>query len=146
MEQTAPKNPLNITQAFNYLKDVKTKIAGIIKRKAKDAEISVAMPQDRAKFLAYGISLLDKVDEQNADLFFVVTGKSRHLYSRTELAGMFKQILVLRIKGYPVAFVAKYLHTPVDVMEKVEQIALKACSYAIEKANTCKMPLIGGLN
>lgn len=147
MELTQPREPLNFTQAINYLKELKDNIVKKVKRAiSKDAQISCAMPEDRCKFLSYGISLLKKVDSENADLFYKVTGKSRNLYSNTELATMFKQLLTLRINRYSLRQIAYVLKTPPVVLEKVEVIAVAAVKKAIEKAQVGKVPLVGGLN
>ncbi len=147
MDDITPRQPLTISQAFNFLKNTGDRIAAKIKKAVKEnAKISVAPPRDRRKFLNYGISLLEKVDSENADLFFTITGKSRRLYSNTELAVMFKQLLTLRVHGYSLEQIAHVLHTPPDILGKVEKIAIVSVNRAIEKAQVGKVPLLGGLN
>lgn len=146
MEDTAPKQALNISQAFNYLSSLKDKLVGKMKRAVKDAQISVAPPRDRRNFIAYGVSLLQKVDSDDADLFYKVTGKSPNLYSNTELAEMFRKLLLLRANQYSIKQIAYVLKSQPEVLEKVELIAVEACKKAIERAKVGAVPLLGGLN
>ncbi len=145
MDDIAPKQPLTISQAFNFLKNTADRIAAKIKKAVKDnSKISVAPPRDRVRFLKYGISLLEKVDSENMELFYTVTGKSKHMYSNTELAVMFKQLLTLRTHGYSIEQIGYVLHTAPDILKKVEMIAVVSVNRAIEKAQVDKVPLLGG--
>ncbi len=145
-EIQAPRQPLSITQAFNFLKATKDKAVDTIKRAVSKAQISVAPPGDRIKFLNYGISLLHKVNEEEAYHFFKVTGKSRAMYSDTEVANILKQVLTLRIHKYSIRQIAYILKTTPEIMRKVEIIAISACNRSIDKAKSEKLPLIGGAN
>lgn len=135
----------NITQAGNYLKELKNKLVAKIKGAvSKEAKISTALPQDRRKFLAYAISLLDNVSRENLHLFCKVTGKSLNVYSCTELAGLYKQLLTLRVSGYSIRQIAYILKTPPEILGKVELIALAAVDEAIEKKKVGAVPILNG--
>ena len=106
--------------------------------------ISYAPPKDRANFLSYGISLLDKVEPEHIAVFCKITGKSTHVYSATELAELFRKLLTLRVNKVPIEQIAQYLQTPVETLEKVEIIAKDACLKAIERAKVGAIPILGG--
>ena len=147
MEDTAPKQALTIEQAFNYLKSIKDRLMARTKKAVQDnAQISVAPAGDRQKFIAYGVSILTKVEPEEANMFYQVTGKSRRLYSSTELADLFRKLLMLRAGGYSIKQVAYLLHDLPEVLEKVELIAIQACSKAIGKSQAVDVPILGGLN
>jgi len=138
-------SPFNFEQAANWLKDIKANLERRVKKAVKDdAKISMALPQDRAKYLSYAIRFLDRVDSEHINLFYKVTGRIPSTYSEAELAEMFRKLLVLRVNGYSVERIAKHLHTPVDTMKKVELIAVSAISVAIKKARAEEIPILGG--
>lgn len=135
----------NIEQAGNYLKELKNKLVAKIKGAvSSEAKISMALPQDRRKFLTHAISLLDNVSRDNLHLFCKVTGKSLNVYSCTELADLFKQLLTLRVTGYSIRQIAFILKTPAEILEKVELIALAAVDEAIEKSKVGAIPILNG--
>jgi hypothetical protein len=143
----APKQHLSIQQAFNYLKSIKDKIASKVKKEVKDnAAISVALPEDRHKFVSYAVSLLHKVEVEESEMFFKVSGKSSRLYSNTELADMFRKLLMLRAGGYTIKQIAYVLNEQPEVLEKVEMIAVQSVSKAISKSQVKDVPILGGLN
>ncbi len=145
METTVPRRFFSFDQAVNWLKELKDKAVKIVKKAVSDdAKISIAPPKDRMRFLSYGISLLRDIDQENMDLFFTITGKSRNMYSSTELAEMFRKILTLRVNYYSIEQIAMFLHTPVDIMKKVEMIAIISVNRAIDKAKVGAVPILGG--
>lgn len=145
METKAPNKPFSITEAGNWLKSFKDNLVKTVKKAVSDnAKVSIAPPRDRHKFLTYGISFLQDVDRENMELFYTVTGKSRALYSSTELAKMFRTILSLRVNHYSIEQIAHILHEPVETLKKVEMIAIVSCNRAIEEAKVGAIPLVGG--
>jgi hypothetical protein len=144
---TVPKQAFNFEQAINYLKSIKDNIVTRVKKIVKDnSAISVAPRPDRQKFLAYGISLLHSVETEEASMFFKVTGKSSRLYSNSELADMFRKLLMIRAGGYTIKQVAYILHEAPEILEKVEIIAVEAVKKAIAKSQAVDVPILGGLN
>lgn len=145
--KVTPNKFFSIEQAGNWLKEFKNNLVKTVKKTVSDnAKISIAPPKDRRKFLTYGISLLQDVDQENMDLFYTITGKSRHLYSGSEIATMFRQLLTLRVNYYSIEQIAHVFHTPPDILKKVEMIAIVSCNRAIDKAKVDAIPLVGGLN
>jgi hypothetical protein len=138
-------NPLSITQAFNWLKDKKNNLVDMVKKDVKEqAKISIAPPQHRREFLTYSISLLRSVSGENERQFFRISRKSPRLYSNTELAEFYRKLLTLRTHGYTIQAIAHFLHTEVEVLEKVEHLAMAAVEEAIEKAKVGAIPILGG--
>ena len=139
--------PFSIEQAANWLQDLKTNLTKKVKKAvADDAQISMALPRDRAKFLQYAISVLHKVDSEHMNLFYKVTGRIPSSYSSTQLAELFRMLLALRVGGYSIEQIAQHLHTPIETMKKVELIAIDAVSAIIKKERMDGVPIIGGLN
>ena len=137
----------SIEQAGNWLREfahgLKDKMRKAV---SKDAQISVAPPKDRYRFLAYGISFLKRVDSEEEDLFYTVTGKSRNLYSNSELADFLRKILLLRASGYSAEQIAFLIKMDLEILKKVEIIAIASCNKEIEKVKLGGIPLVGGLN
>jgi len=147
MENIIPKQALNLDQAFNYLKSIKDKMMGKVKKAVQDnAQISVAPAGDRQKYIAYGVSILTKVEPEEVNLFYLVTGKSSRLYSNTELADLFRKLLMLRAGGYSIVQIAYLLKEVPEILEKVELIAVQSVKKAIGKSQAVDVPILGGLN
>lgn len=137
--------PLSIEQAFNWLKEKKDNLFKKAKQDVSDqAKISLAPPEDRRKYLSYGISLLRDVSSENMRQFYRVSGKSPRLYSSSELAELYRKLLTLRVNGYSIKMIAFYLKVEPAILEKVEVLAMAAAEGSIERAKVGAVPLLGG--
>jgi hypothetical protein len=139
----APKQPLSIEQAGNYLKEKNKTAAADIKKEAKDNPISYAIPEDRAKYLIYGISLLEDVSESAKNTWAAITGKSSGLYSTKEVCSILRKLLVLRINGYSREAIAHHLKSDIVTLGKCEELAIRVVRDAIETKRNTTIPLIG---
>jgi len=138
-------HPFSLEQAGNWLKELKDNLVKTVKKTVAEKNvISVAPPRDCARFLSYGISLLDNVDSEHMTAFCKITGKSLHVYSGTELAELFRKFLTLRVNKISIERIAQYLQIPVETLKKVELIAISACSRVIEKSKVGAIPIVGG--
>lgn len=147
MGKCSGDNMFSIEQAGNWLKEKSKTLEETIKKAIrKEAKISIAPPKDRKRFIGYAVSLLEKVDSEDAEMFFSVTGKSRSVFSNSDIAKMLKNIILLRADGYGIEQIAYILKTSPDILRKIEQIAINAVSKAIEKSQAKDVPILGGLN
>jgi hypothetical protein len=132
---------LNIEQAGNKIReDEKTKPAEI-KAEAKKQDISVALPEDRRKYLLYCISLLEYVD---GDLMNKLPENIRTMYSGREMADMVKAFLTMKIHGMSAQMVSKKTGIPLKVIEDFDFIAQIAVKRAIHKTKEKGIPIISG--
>ena len=123
----------SIEEASNYTKDLKSKL----KRKASMEEfpITMAMPEDRVKFLEYAISLMTK---KNLSFYNVAKIKCA------------KAVLSLISLGYTYPAIASYLrkngfpNTTIQNVNDVEREGVEMGMKAIEKVQNTKVPIIGG--
>jgi len=137
--------PLSFDQAINWLKELKDNLTGKVKKDiSEQAKISMAPPKDRREFLMYAVSLLRDVSSENMRQFYRISGKSSHLYSSSELAELYRKLLTLRIGGYTMKAIAYFLKENIEVLEKVEKLAMAAAEEAIERAKVGAIPLLGG--
>jgi hypothetical protein len=139
------QKPMSIEQAGNFLEDKKKTVAEDMKQEAKKAPISCADIKDRISFLVYGVSLFHDVTETEKNTWCQITGKSPSLYSTREVALNLKRLVVLRINGYTAKAVAHHLKTLPEVIEKCEELAVKAIKRAIETKQNTGIPIIGGV-
>lgn len=111
-----------LEQLGNYLKrDKKPEtVKKEAKAAAKEAPISQAMPEDRRKFLEYGLTFL----------------KTEKLIP----------LMHARIGGASNQQIASYYKVPVSVVERAERMAIDEIKREIAKARVEGTPLLGGLN
>jgi hypothetical protein len=139
-----PQKPLNIEQAGNFLKEKKETMAADMKKEAKAAPISFASPEDRQRYLLYGISLLGDVSETAKNTWCMLTNNAPALYTTRQVAEMLRKLLVLRINGYSIKNIAYHVHTTPAVVEQVERLALSTIADLITKKQKTEIPIIGG--
>lgn len=139
------QKPMSIEQAGNYLEDKKKTVAEDMKQEAKKAPISCADIKDRVNYLIYGVSLFHDVTETEKNAWCRITGKAPALYTTKEVALNLKRLLVLRINGYQVKSVAHHLKTLPEVIEKCEELAVKAIKRVIETKQNTNIPILGGV-
>ena len=124
----------SLEEASNYTKDLKTKL----KRKASMEEfpITTALPDDRLKFIEYGISLMNKKNLPFTDLKKIIRAKS---------------VLWLVAKGYTFQAIAGYLqrngsgNVTIDKIKEAEKEGMKLAMEAIQKVKNSKIPVVGGV-
>jgi DNA-directed RNA polymerase specialized sigma24 family protein len=117
----APKKPMNIEQAGNYLKEKAKTSSEDIKKEAAKQQISVAPPEDKKKFLMYCINRVD-----NKQL---------------------KALLTVRvIHGWSYKRIAQYFNVSVDQVKALEKVAIEAVKEAITITRNTNIPIIGGLS
>ena len=139
-----PHKPMSITEAGNFLKEKNETMAADMKKEAKAAPISFASPEDRQRYLLYGISLLMDISESAKNAWCMITGKAPGLYSTKQVAEMLRKLLVLRINGYSVRNIAHHLHTTPVIIEQVERLALSTIADIITRKQKTEIPIIGG--
>lgn len=139
----SPKN-MSIEQAGNYLKEKIETMPKDIKKETKKAPISLALSEDRKRYLLYGISLLNDISESAKNLWGKIANKAPAMYSTKEVAIMLKKLLVLRINGYSLQQIAHHCKTTIPVIEQSEELAVKVVCEAIETRRLTGIPVIGG--
>lgn len=142
MESMAMK-PLSIEQAGNFIKDKSETIAADIKQEAKKQAISTALPEDRKRYLMYGISFLGEVSESVKNSWCAITGKAPALYATKEVTQILRRFLVLRINGYSLLQISHHLKESVIILEKVEALAIRVAQEAIARKRNTGYPLMG---
>lgn len=145
MTNETPQKPLSIEQAGNYLKEKTKTMAADLKKEVKNKPVSLAPPEDRKKFLIYGMSLLVDVTESEKSTFCIITKKTPVLYTTKDVARILRQILALGINGCTIRQMAHHLKEEVSTMEKVDEFAKFAAMGAIKKKKIQigSIPLIG---
>lgn len=143
--EEAPKTPMSIEQAGNFLAEKKKTMKEDIKAEAKQNPISVMNPADTRRYLEYGISLLTDVSESHKNSWCMAARKPPALYSTKEVARLLRALMTLRVSGASIEAIAKHLGTtPVAVMQS-EKIALRAIGEAINRSQANGVPIIGAL-
>jgi hypothetical protein len=126
--------PLNFDQAINKIKEDDKLAPAILKAEAAKQDISLALPDDRKKYLLYCVSLLHHVD---SDLMRKLPENIRTIYSGREMAEMVKVFLSMQIHGASKQFISKKTGIPMNIIEDFDfmaQIAIKrAIAIAKEK-------------
>lgn len=146
-ENKAPQKPMSIEQAGNLLKEKKDLLTtDYLKKQAKQHPISCAMPEDRKRYLAYGISLLQDVSETTKYTWCKIANKAAVCYTTKEIASILRTVLALRTEGFSYNHIAKHIGVLPDVVKKTEQLALNAVKDIIAIKRQTSTPLIGGLN
>lgn len=138
------QKPLSIEQAGNFLKEKNETMAADMKKEAKAAPISFASPEDRRRYLLYGISLLGDISESAKNTWCMLTDKAPALYTTKQVAEILRKLLVLRINGYSVKKIAYHVHTSPAVIEQVERLALSTIADIITRKQKTEIPIIGG--
>lgn len=139
----APKQPLSIEQAGNYLAEKKETMAKDMKKIAKEAPVSLAPPEDRHNFLMYGLSFLNDISETAKNKWCEISGKAPGLYSTKEVARILRQVLSLRINGYSVKSIAHHLKIAESAIENTERLAVQVVGEAIQRSTAGRIPLVG---
>ena len=134
--------PLSINQAFNKLKEDEKAAPAKIKKEAKDQDISVALPEDRKKYLIYCVSLLKYVD---GDLMRRLPENLRTLYSGQEMAEMTRAFLRMQIDGVSKQMISKKTGIPLNVIEDFNFISQMAVKRAIASTKEKGIPIVGGI-
>lgn len=115
----------SIEQGYNWLKGEKARQKAKFKKAVKDGKIRVtmAMPEDRLKFLKYAITLMDANKFQDEVNY-----------------------LKARIMGYTNEDIAYRSRSALRVVEVLEREAMNRAKDAIEKARKRGIPLLGDMN
>lgn len=146
-EEIKPEKPLSIEQAGNYLNEKMKTIAEDMKREARKQDISVALPEDRKRYLMYGISFLsDDISESLKNTWCAIVGKSPSLYTTREVTLILRKLLALRVNGYSLKQISHHLGEVAVIVEKVEALAIKAVQEAMVRKQRTGFPVIGGMN
>lgn len=145
-EEIKPQKPLSIEQAGNYLKEKSETIAEDMKQEAKKHAVSTALPEDRIRYLMYGISLLTDVSENLKNTWCAVSNKAPALYTTKEVTQILRKLLVLRINGYSVKQISHHLHEVTMSVEKAEALAIRAVQEAMARRKNTGYPIVGGMN
>ncbi len=144
MNMGKDKKKMSIEQAGNYLTEKKETMAADIKAEAKKQAISIASPEDMAKYLMYGISLLNDISETAKNEWCKISNKAPAMYSTHEVCNILRGILVLRANHYSINSIAHKLNVSPVIVVKVEALAIKVVGEAIEKKkNSGALPIIG---
>lgn len=142
MKKDEPKN-MSIEQAGNYIKEKTENAKHDIKQEVKDKPISFASVEDRVKFLKYGISLLNNISEFDKNKWCKITGKAEAMYSTKEVTKIIRQLLVLRVNGYPIKVIADFLKTTPMVVSNCEQLGIRIIKDNIDKIQKNNVPIVG---
>ena len=124
----------SLEEAGNYTKDLKAKL----KRKASMEEfpISTSMPEDRMKFIDYGLSLMTK--------------KNLPFYNIDKIRCA-RAVMWLVNRGYTYTAIMGYLrkqgitNVTVQKVKDVEKEGLQMARAAIERVKNNKTPILGGV-
>ena len=143
-ENPVHHKPMSIEQAGNFLKEKQKTVAEDMKKEAKEAPISFASPEDRKKYLIYGISLMTDISEQAKNDFCSITGRAASLFTTKEVSLLLRKFLVLRINGYSLENLQYHLKTNKIILSKVESLALRTIKEIIDRKCNSKIPVIGG--
>lgn len=131
---TDPNHKFNsIEEAGNYVKDLK----GKLKRRASMEEfpVTTAFPEERRKFLEYGISLMTKKNLPFTDVKKILRAKA---------------VLSLLVRGNTHTAIAWWLkknvafNATVEQVKAVEKDGIKMVQDCIEKVQNNNTPIIGG--
>ena len=133
--------PLNFEQAINKLKADDKAAPAKIHAEAKGQDVSVALPEDRKKYLLYCISLLKHVD---GDLTKHLPENIRTIYSGREMANMVKAFLTMQIHGISKEMIAKRTGIPFKIVDDFDFMAQIAVKRAITQAKNKGIPILGG--
>lgn len=131
---------LNFEQAVNKLKKSAKAAPEEIKKEAKKQPASLALPDDRRRYLKYCISLLDTVD---SDLTRRMPENIKVKYSNKDFALMFKTFLLCHVEGASIKSIAKHFHISSTLVEDILFLAQIAVKRAIEKKRKYGIPLVG---
>jgi len=123
----------SIDKAMGYVKDLKDKL----RRRASMEEfpVTTAFPEERKKFLEYGISLMTKKNLPFTDTAKIIRAKS---------------VLSLLVRGNTHTSIAWWLrkhatcNATVEDVKKVEKEGLDMVRDCIEKVRNTNTPIIGG--
>lgn len=132
--------PLSIEAAGNKIKEDDRLSPAIIKAEAKKQDISLAMPEDRKKYLLYCVSLLNYVD---GDLMRKLPENIRTMYSGHEMAKMVKVFLSMQIHGASKQFISKKTNIPLNVINDFDWVAQMAVKRAIISAKERGIAIVG---
>jgi hypothetical protein len=142
-KEIKPQKPLSIEQAGNLIKEKKETLASDMKKEAKNAPISIADPEERKRYLLYGISLLDDISEANKNAWCSLAGKAPGLYTTRNVAKMLKMFLTLRTHNFSLVQIAYKLQISPDKLEKIELLALQCVMENREKTRNTGIPIFG---
>ena len=142
----APKKPLNLEQAGNYLKEKDKTLKEDMKKDVKKAPISLAPPKDRHNHIMYGISLMVSIPESIKNRWCLLVGKSPTMYSTQEVRNILRKLLVLRLNNCSIKDIAHHMKSTEKIITKVEELAKEAVKLAIERKKNTGIPIIGGKN
>jgi hypothetical protein len=148
-EETPKKKEIifnSIDAAGNYLAEKKEDLKqsdNAVKKEAQQHPISMALPEDRKRYLMYGVSLLHNVNEHIKCAFCTLTNKAPALYSTAEVADIMRKVIVCRINGYSIKQIAHHLHSTEEMIKDVEALSLRVIKEAIDIQRAAGIPLIG---
>jgi hypothetical protein len=134
------KQPLTLEQAINYLCEHQKHVREDIKKEALSQQVTIAPVNDRIKYLAYCISLLDEVDE---DLLRLMPVNIRTMYSRRELAEFFKWFLGQKVYFATDEQLAHETGVPLNLIKDIDLYAQEAVFRAIKHKRQVGVPLVG---
>ncbi len=136
MKQDKDGHPIfdSMDGAIRYVKDLKGKVK--MKAPMEEFPIHQSLPEDRERFLAYAITLMNKKNLPLKDIRKIVRCRS---------------VLWLVMKGYTFNAIATFLKKKcgfVDVtikkVREVEKEGIEMALMAIEKVRDSKTPILGG--
>jgi hypothetical protein len=145
-EENKPMPRMSLDQAFNYVDELKENAEDTAKKHSAEKPISMALPGDRIKFLAYGINLLEDITESDKYEFCRIANAAPACYTTKEVAEIFRRILRARIEGYSHIEIAITLKKPIESIKQVEELAKQALRYQLDKIRNTRTPIIGGTN
>lgn len=137
------QKPLSIEQAGNFIAEKSETIAEDMKAEARKHAVSTALPEDRKRYLMYGISLLYDISESLKNTWCAITNKAPAMYTTKNVAEILRKLLVLRINGYSIQQISHHLHESVITVGKVEMVAVKAVQEAIARKKAFGYPIVG---
>jgi len=139
-DKIEPDKPLSFEQAVNYLEEKKDTLAKDTKKAMSDIPISTASPQDRKRYLHYGISLLSKIP---GSIKNTIPDTFKNGVSDRELVNNIKRYMTLRIEGYSIIHIARFLDQPIQSLLLVEKATMSAMKEAIETRKASGIPILG---
>ncbi len=130
---------LNFEKAVNYIKSRAKTMKADVKKDISSAQISMALPQDRKRYLAYTISCLDEVSPA-----IMREIPNRETYSRKEAAKLLRHLLILRCSGLSTTRLAHDFKVSEEQVKRLEEVAVIAVKEAIERKKLTGVPILGG--
>ena len=124
-----PANRLSFNQAAGKIREMKDNLAsGKFKNEVeeqikKEAQISIAPPNDRMAFLLNAINGMDEATADGERVFYIITQEIKSTFTRKQIGKFLKEILRAKIDGHSNLKIAKYFGKTEKAITALEELA-----------------------